>query len=165
MVRHGIKGVVPGGGRVEEIAVRWQEALRLAGRETDLGEDLALVLQIHLADTQEQAVSEATCWFEEQLKVLAPLDRMPALTQEQVDATYHPGKAPYAGLPTIGDLVRDGAWICGPPEHAIEQLEEIQDRLPGLERVTVSAGGLAMPPSVLKADLKWFGEAVMPRFI
>ncbi len=165
MVRHGIKGVVPGGGRVEEIAERWQEAHRLAGRETELGEDLALVLQIHLADTQQQAVDEARCWFEEQLKVLAPLDRMPALTQEQVDATYDPGKAPFAGLPTIEDLVSDGAWICGPPEHVVERLEEIQDRLPGLKRITVSAGALAIPPSVLKADLKWFGEAVMPRFI
>ena len=34
MIKHGIKGVVPGGGRVDEIAAKWQEALGCAGRDT-----------------------------------------------------------------------------------------------------------------------------------
>ena len=165
MVKHGIKGVVPGGGRVDEIAAKWQEALGRAGRDTELGEDLALVLQVHLADTREQAVEEARHWFEEQLKVLAPLGRMPTLSEEQIAATFDPQKAPRAGLPTVDDLVRDGAWICGPPEHVAEKLWEIQERLPGLERVTIGAGALAIPPSVIRRDLAWFGEAVLPQFI
>ena len=164
MIKHGIKGVVPGGGRVDEIAAKWQEALGHAGRDTQLGEDLAVVLQIHLADTQEQAVEEATVWFEEQLKVLAPLGRMPALTAEQIEATYDAQKAPLVGLPTARDLVRDGAWICGPPEHVCERLADLQESLPGLERVTVSAGALAIPPSVLKQDLEWIGKEVLPKF-
>lgn len=164
MVKHGIKGIVPGGGRVEEIATKWQEALCRAGRDTELGEDLAVVLQIHLADTQEQAVQEATVWFEEQLKVLAPLGRMPSLTAEQIQATYDAEKAPLAGLPTARDLVRDGGWICGPPEHVCAKLADLQEKLPGLERVTMSAGALAIPPSVLKQDLKWFGQEVLPKF-
>ena len=92
MVKHGIKGVVPGGPRVDEIAANWREAHLRAGRNTELGEGLALVLQIHIADTEEQAIQEATVWFEEQLKVLAPLGRMPTLTEEQIQATFDPEK-------------------------------------------------------------------------
>ena len=164
MIKHRIKGVVPGGGRVDEIATTWREALRRSGRDTELGEDLALALQIHLADTQEKAIQEASVWFEEQLKVLAPLGRMPRLTQEQSQATFDSEKAPLAGLPTARDLVRDNAWICGPPEHVVEKFSEIQERLPGLERVTVGAGALAIPPSVIKQDLEWFGKEVLPKF-
>ena len=135
-----------------------------SGRDAALGGDLALVLQIHMADTQEKAIQEASVWFEEQLKVLAPLGRMPQLAREQILATYDPEKAPSAGLPTVHDLVRDGAWICGPPEHVFERLSEIQEEFPGLERVSVGAGALAYPPSVLRQDIEWFGKEVLPKF-
>ena len=164
MIKHGIKGVVPGGGRVDEIAAKWREGLLRAGRDTELGEDLALVVQIHIADTQEKAIEEASVWFEEQLKAVAPLGRMPTLTREQILATYDPEKAPLAGLPTVHDLVRDSAWICGPPEHVFEKLSEIQEKLPGLERVSIGGGALGIPPSVIRKDIEWFGKEVMPKF-
>ena len=164
MVKHGIKGVVPAGGRVDEIARKWQEALAQAGRETELGEGLALVLQIHMADTEEKAIEEATVWFEEQLKVLSPLGRMPHLTQEQIQATFDPEKAPTAGLPTVRDLVAEGGWICGPPEHVYERLSEIREKLPRLERISVGGGALGIPPSVIREDIEWFGKEVMPKF-
>ena len=164
MVKHGIKGVVPGGAIVDEIATTWRESLSRSGRDARLGEDLALVVQIHMADTRDKAIQEASVWFEEQLKVLAPLGRMPQLTRDQILATYDPEKAPLAGLPTAHDLVRDSAWICGPPEHVFEKLSEIQKRLPGLERVSVGAGALAFPPSVIRQNIEWFGREVMPRF-
>ena len=164
MIKHGIKGVVPGGGRTMEIAQKWQEGLARAGRETELGEDLALVLQIHLADSEEQAVAEATPWSQEQLKVLAPLGRMPTLTQEQILSTYN-GKAAFdAGLPTVEDRVRDGGWICGPPDHVYEKICDIQESFPGLSRITIAAGALAIPPSAMRRDLEWFGKEVLPRF-
>ena len=125
MIKHGIKGVVPGGKRVDEVATEWHAALAASGRETELGEDLELVLQVILADTEERAISAASVWFEEQLKVLAPLRRMPFLTREQILATCDPERAPGAGLRTV----RDGAWICGPPEHVFERICEYQERL------------------------------------
>ena len=164
MIKHGINGVVPGGGRAVEIARKWQERLAASGRDTELGEDLALVLQVHLADTQEEAIADATIWFEEQLKSLAPLGRMPTLTQKQIDSTYDPAKAPHAGLPCAADLVKDGGWICGPPEHVYERICKIQDQLPGLERITVQGGALGIPPSAIRRDLEWFGRDVLPRF-
>ena len=164
MMKHGIKGVVPGGKRVDEVARKWQEAQGARGHDTELGEDLELVLQIIMADTQEQAIEEGSVWFEEQIKVLSPLGRMPFLKREQILATYDPEKAPTAGLPTVHDLVRDGAWICGPPEHVYERICEYQERLPGLRRVSVGAGALAIPPSVLRKNIEWFGKEVLPRF-
>ena len=165
MMKHGIKGVVPGAGkRSMEIARRWQEAHAINGRETELGEGLALVLQIHFADTVEEAQEEARVWFEEQLKALAPLGRMPQLSEAQILATYDPVKAPAAGLPTVRDLVADDAWICGPPEHVVDKLGEIQERFPGLERISVGAGALGIPPSVLRREIETFGEKVMPAF-
>ncbi len=164
MVKHGIKGVVPGGPRVDEIAAKWKEAHSRAGRDIALGEDLALVLQIHIADTEAQAIQEASIWFEEQLKVLAPLGRMPTLTTEQIQATFDPEAAPLAGLPTVHDLVRDGGWICGPPAHVVEKISAIQERLPGLDRVTIGAGALAIPPSAIRRDIERFGNEVLPQF-
>ena len=164
MIKHGISGVVPGGSRALEIARKWQERLSESGRDTELGGDLALVLQIHLADTQEEALADATIWFEEQLKSLAPLGRMPTLTPEQIDATYDPLKAPHAGLPTARDLVEDGGWICGSPEHVYQRICEIQEQFPGLERITVQGGALGIPPSAIRRDLEWFGREVLPKF-
>ena len=164
MIKHGIKGVVPGGGRAAEIARKWQARLDESGRDTELGEDLTLVLQVHLANTQEEAIADATIWWEEQLKCLAPLGRMPTLTQEQIDATYDPEKAPHAGLPTACDLVKDGGWICGPPEHVYGRICEIQEQFPGLQRITVQGGALGIPPSAIRHDLEWFGREVLPKF-
>ena len=164
MVKHGIKGVVPGGPRVDEIAVKWREAHLHSGRDTELGGGLALVLQVHIADTEEKAIQEASVWFEEQLKVLAPLGRMPTLTEEQIQATFDPEKAPLAGLPTVHDLVSGGGWICGPPAHVFEKISAIQERLPGLERVTIGAGALAIPPSAIRQDIERFGREVLPKF-
>ncbi|MBM3262113.1 MAG: LLM class flavin-dependent oxidoreductase [candidate division Zixibacteria bacterium] len=164
MIRHGIKGVVPSGGRMDEIVKKWREALHRAGRETLPGEGLAIVVQVHLADTQEQAIREATTWYEEQVKVLAPLRMMPGLTETQIQATFDPLQAPTAGLPTIRDMVRAGSWICGPPEHVFECLSEIENRFPGLERIVVGAGAMAMPPDIILRDLAWFGTEVLPKF-
>ena len=147
-----------------EIAEQWRADRARAGVDGALGEGLALVLQIHLADSEQEAIREATPWFEEQLKVLAPLGRLPTLTAAQIDATYDGAAAPQAGLPTVCDLVADGAWLCGPPERIAEKLAVIVALLPGLERVTIGAGALGIPPSVIKRNIEWFGREVLPKF-
>ena len=58
----------------------------------------------------------------------------------------------------------EGSWICGPPEHVIEKLQELQERFPGLDRVFVAAGGLGIPPSAMLADIESFSNEVMPFF-
>ena len=52
MARHGIKGVIAGGtapgGQAEQGAALYRDALARAGRETELGEGLAVGFQMHL---------------------------------------------------------------------------------------------------------------------
>ena len=62
------------------------------------------------------------------------------------------------------NLVKDGAWLCGPPEHIAEKLADIQTQLPGLERVTIGAGALGIPPRIIKQNIEWFGREVLPKF-
>jgi alkanesulfonate monooxygenase SsuD/methylene tetrahydromethanopterin reductase-like flavin-dependent oxidoreductase (luciferase family) len=165
MAKHNIKGVITGVGEgAERFAVEYRAALARVGLETQLGEGLAIGFQLHMSDTQEKATQEAAPFYEEQLKALAPLGRFPKLTEEQIRATFDPAKAPLAGLPTLQDAVKEGSWICGPPGHVVDKLEELQERFPGLERVFITAGGLGIPPSVMQADISWFGKEVMPAF-
>ena len=165
MAKHNIKGVITGVGEgAERFAVEYRAALARVGLETQLGEGLAIGFQLHMSDTQEKAIQEAAPFYEEQLKALAPLGRFPKLTEEQIRATFDPAKAPLAGLPTLQDAVKEGSWICGPPGHVVDKLEELQERFPGLERVFITAGGLGIPPSVMQADISWFGKEVMPAF-
>jgi alkanesulfonate monooxygenase SsuD/methylene tetrahydromethanopterin reductase-like flavin-dependent oxidoreductase (luciferase family) len=167
MVKHGIKGVVAGGtargGHAERTFQRWRETMSKHGRETESGEDLALGFQIHLADTEEKAISEATPVYEEQLKVLAPLGRFPKLTEAQVAATFDPVNARRAGLPTLRDAVKDGTWLCGSPSQIQERISDIIHRFPGLDRISVGLGGLAMPPSIIREDIERFGSEVLPK--
>ena len=165
MAKHNIKGVITGVGEgAERFAVEYRAALARVGLETQLGEGLAIGFQLHMSDTQEKAIQEAAPFYEEQLKALAPLGRFPKLTEEQIRATFDPAKAPLAGLPTLQDAVKEGSWICGPPGHVVDKLEELQERFPGLERVFITAGGLGIPPSVMQADISWFGKEVMLAF-
>ena len=166
MATHGIRGVIAGGtapgGTAEKMAKQYQETLARTGRTTELGEGLAIGFQIYMADTIEKAESEAAPYYEEMIKLLAPLGRLPHLTEEQIRATEDPAKAPHASLPTVRNAVRDGTWFCGPPEHIHDKILELEDRFPGLDRIFIHVGGPGIPPSILRRDLEWFGTEVMP---
>jgi alkanesulfonate monooxygenase SsuD/methylene tetrahydromethanopterin reductase-like flavin-dependent oxidoreductase (luciferase family) len=167
MVRHGMKGVIGGGaaagGANEKTVSAWRDALARAGRETEPGEDLAIGFYIHIAETQETAVNEASRFFEEHMKMFAPLGFVRGLTDEQIRATSDPAKAALAGLPTIRDALEAGSWLCGPPEHIVERLMEVQERFPGLEHVNVGSV-VGTPQSVVLEQVEALGREVMPAF-
>lgn len=167
MARHGIKGMIGGGAAVggasQEVIKRWQETLARHGRETELGGDLIIGFSFHIADTQEKAMREARPFFEENMKMFGPLGFVRGLTDEQIAALGDPALAPHAGLPTIEDSVKAGSWLCGPPEHIIERLMEVQERYPGLEQVNVGAV-VGTPQEVVVEQLEWFAKEVMPAF-
>ena len=166
MARYGIKGVIAGGtsigGRAEQAAAMYRDGLARAGRVTELGEDLAVGFQMHLADTREAALQEASPWFEEQLKGLAPLNRFPDFTDAQVRATAEGTKARTVGLPTIHDVDAEGSWVCGPPNYVRDHVMSLLQRMPGLRRVFIQTGSLGVPPSAMRADLEWFAQDIMP---
>ena len=167
MARHGIKGVIgggaAGGGAPSKTVIAWQEALARHGRETKLGADLVIGLMFHIADTEEQAIREATPFFEEWMKMFAPLGFVPGLSDEQIRALADPQLAPHTPLPTLREAVQSGAWLVGPPERIVERLQELQARYPGLEEVHVGQV-VGTDQQVILEQLEWFARDVMPAF-
>ena len=168
MAQQAIKGFIGGGaaagGASDEVVKRWQETLAKHGRETELGGDLIIGYSVHLADTEQKAMDQVRLWLEERIKMFGPLGFVPGLTEEQLDALTDPRRARGAGLPTIEDGVRSGAWFCGPPEVVTEKLMEIQERYPGLEEVNLGVTSMGMPLSATLEQLEWIGKDILPKF-
>ena len=95
--------------------------------------------------------------------MFGPLRLVRALSDEQIEAMADPHRAPFAGLPTIEEAVKGGAFLCGPPELIIEQLMRLEEQYPGLERITVSHP-VSTPQAVMLEQWEWFAAEVMPAF-
>ncbi len=167
MAKHDIKGIIGGGaaagGAAEAVMGQWRDTLAKKGRETEMGTDLAVGYTIHIAETEDKAVSEARSFFEENMKMFAPLGFVGGLSNDQIDAVGDPRRARSAGLPTLEDGIRAGSWLCGPPEMVTEKLMGIQDRYPGLEQINVGSV-VGTPQSAVLEQLDAFGKDVMPKF-
>jgi len=167
MARHGIKGVIGGGaasGGANDAVIRaWRDALARHGRETELGADLIVGLSVYIADDVEQGIREAAPFFEENMKMFAPLGFVRGLTPEQIAATADPARIRRANLPTLRQAVEAGAWLVGPADLITQKLMELQARYPGLEAVNVGLP-VGTPRAVLLEQLERFAREVMPNF-
>lgn len=168
MAKHGIKGTIGGGvaegGALDSVVEAYRDALRRSGREdAELGEDLCIGQHFYIASTEEQAMREAAPLFEENLKMFGPLRLTRGLSEDQIRDISDPKRAPTAGLPTIEDAVKSGAFLCGPPELLIEKLTALGNKYPGLRRVTVSQP-VGAPQSMILEQLERFALEVMPAF-
>ena len=167
MAKYGIKGVIGGGaapgGAADKVVDAWQRVQANHGRELPRGGDLNVGFSCYIADTEEQAVEEATKYFEENVKMFAPLGFVGGLTDEQIAATADPLRVKNAGLPTLKDAIKAGSWLCGPPDLIIEKLMDVQQRLPGLEQITLN-NTIGMPQNAILEQLDRFASDVMPAF-
>ena len=167
MARHGIKGIIGGGvaegGAIHDVIVAFRDAYLRAGKDVQLGENLSIGYHFYLADTQEKAIKEAARYYEENLKMFGPLRLVRSLSDEQIEAMGDPRRAPTAGLPTIERAVQRGGFLCGPPELIIEQLKELEEQYPGLDRVGMSHP-VGTPEKVILEQLEWLARDVMPAF-
>ena len=168
MVKHGIKGIIGGGaaagGAADQVIKQWQDTLAKNGRKTELGTDLCIGYSVHIADTEEQAINEARPFFEENMKMFAPLGFVRGLSDAQITALEQgSAKARSANLPTIEDGIKAASWICGPAEMVAQKINELQKRYPGLEQVNVGCV-IGTPQSVILDQLERFGKQVMPEF-
>jgi alkanesulfonate monooxygenase SsuD/methylene tetrahydromethanopterin reductase-like flavin-dependent oxidoreductase (luciferase family) len=165
MARHGIKGIIGGGAATmaEGPIAGYRDAFARAGRELALGENLCLGLYFHLADSRERALRELTPWYEEHVKMFAPLGFVPGITEDQIRAVAKRGGWAAAGVPTLEHFTRTGAWYAGPPEGLVAYLKDLEARYPGLEFVNVSSS-LGTPKAVCLEQLAWFARDVMPHF-
>jgi alkanesulfonate monooxygenase SsuD/methylene tetrahydromethanopterin reductase-like flavin-dependent oxidoreductase (luciferase family) len=167
MARHGIKGIIGGGaaagGANEKVIRAFREARARAGRETELGGDLCIGFSFHIADSVEQGIKEATPFFEENMKMFAPLGFVPGLRPEQIEALADPKSARASNPPTLRNAVKAGSWLIGPPELITEQLMEVQHKYPGLEVVNVGQV-VGTPQAQILEQLERFSVEVMPAF-
>jgi alkanesulfonate monooxygenase SsuD/methylene tetrahydromethanopterin reductase-like flavin-dependent oxidoreductase (luciferase family) len=167
MARHGIKGVIgggaAGGGAASKTVTAWQEALARQGRQTEPGGDLVVGIMFHIAETEEEAIRQARPFFEEWMKMFAPLGFVPGLSEEQIRALGDPSLARRTPLPTLEEAVASGAWMVGPPQRLVERLHELEERYPGLEEVHVGQV-VGTDQQVILEQLEWFARDVMPVF-
>ena len=74
-----------------------------------------------------------------------------------------PAKAPTADLPRIDDAVKAGGYLTGPPELITEQIMSLEDRYPGLNRISVGQP-VGTPEAVILEQLQRFSEEILPAF-
>ena len=167
MAKHRIKGIIGGGvaegGVMDKTMTDFQAAIQRTGRDAQLGEDLSVGFHFFLTDSKEQGIKDAAKFYEENVKMFGPLRLHRGLSEQQMSDIADPRRAPFAGLPTMEQAVESGAVLCGPPERVIEQLQEVAERYPGLERIGVSHP-VGTPQNIILEQLEWFAKDVMPAF-
>ena len=167
MARHHMKGIIGGGaatgGASDEVIYSWQKMQEKYGTETELGGNLCVGFSLHIAESEEKALEEARPFFEENMKMFAPLGFVRGLSDAQIDALGSGSAAKTAGLPTLKQSVEAGNWLVGTPESITEKLMKLQDRYPGLDMVNVGQV-IGTPQEVIEEQLQRFGEEVIPHF-
>ena len=141
MPRHGIKGLVgeggAPGGATGKVTHQWRNTLARTRRDAQLGEDLIVGYLLALAPSHEKAIELGQPFFEENLKMFGALHIVQGLTDEQIAALAEPEKALRTGIPTMQRGVDAGSYLWDTSDQVIEQLMEVQERLPRLEMVNL----------------------------
>ena len=165
MMKHRIKGLIGGGAATmaEKSIFAFKEASDRAGLNYKLGEGLSLGIFYYLADSRERAVREITPYYEEHVKMFGPLGFVPGITPAQLEASTKRGGWGAAGVPSVEDYMKVGAWFAGPPEDLVAYLRTLEQKYPGLEYVHLS-NSMGTPKAVMLEQLAWLGKEVMPHF-
>jgi alkanesulfonate monooxygenase SsuD/methylene tetrahydromethanopterin reductase-like flavin-dependent oxidoreductase (luciferase family) len=165
MVRHGIKGAVGGGAATMAVGPiqAYRDAAARAGKDLKLGENLTVGVFFYLANTREEAVRAMTPYYEEHVKMFAPLGFVPGITPAGVAAAAKRGGWAEAGVPTLQHYMDLGAWFAGTPQQLIEHLKGLEARFPGMEHINLSTS-LTTPKTVMLEQFQRLAEEVMPAF-
>jgi alkanesulfonate monooxygenase SsuD/methylene tetrahydromethanopterin reductase-like flavin-dependent oxidoreductase (luciferase family) len=165
MVKHGIKGAVGGGAATLQQGpiTAYRDAAARAGHDLQLGQNLMLGIFFHLADTREKAVAALRPLYEEHAKMFAPLGFLPGATPAHVAAIGRRGGWYEAGVPTLEDYIKTGAWFAGTPDQLVATLKELEERYPGMQDINLSTP-MGTPEAVMLDQFQWVTEAVMPAF-
>jgi alkanesulfonate monooxygenase SsuD/methylene tetrahydromethanopterin reductase-like flavin-dependent oxidoreductase (luciferase family) len=165
MVQHGIKGAVGGGAATmaEGPIQAYRDAAARAGKELMLGENLTVGVFFYVADTREKAIRELTPYYEEHVKMFAPLGFVPGITPPQVVAAAKRGGWTEAGVPTLDHYMKLGSWFAGTPQQLVEHLKKLEARFPGMEHINLSTS-LCTPKTVMLEQFQRVAEEVIPAF-
>jgi alkanesulfonate monooxygenase SsuD/methylene tetrahydromethanopterin reductase-like flavin-dependent oxidoreductase (luciferase family) len=165
MVRHGIKGAVGGGAATmaEGPIQAYRDAAARAGKHLKLGENLTIGIFFYLAHSRETAIHELTPYYEEHVKMFAPLGFVPGITSPQVAAAARRGGWTQAGVPSLDHYMKLGSWFAGTSQELIEHLRKLEARYPGMEHINLSTS-IGTPKSVMLEQFQRVAEEVMPAF-
>lgn len=165
MIRHDIKGMVGGGAATmaEGPIKAYQQAAERAGKNWKLGENLGIGIFFYLANSKEQAIKELRPYYEEHVKMFAPLGFVPGITPSQVEAVAGRGGWEAAGVPSLEHYMKLGSWFAGTSAELIEHLKGMESRFPGLETINLSTA-LTTPKAVMIEQFHRIKEEVMPAF-
>jgi len=141
----------------------YRDAAARAGKDLKLGENLTVGIFFHLAKTREQAIRELTPYYEEHVKMFAPLGFVPGVTPQQVAAAARAGGWDAAGVPRLDHYMKLGAWFAGTAEQLIEHLKKLEARYPGMEHINLSTS-MGTPKAVMLEQFQRVAEEVMPAF-
>jgi hypothetical protein len=95
-----------------------------------------------------------TSFYEEHVKMFAPLGFVPGITPEQVTATQARGGWTKAGVPTLKHFMKLGSWFAGTPADLVEHLKKFVARFPGLEHIDLSTS-ISTPQQVMLEQIHW----------
>src|ERR1700720_2415813 len=165
MLRHGIRGLVGGGAATmaEGPIQAYQRVANSMGRNLKLGEGLAIGVSFYLAKTREQAIREMLPYYEEHVKMFAPLGFVPGITPAQVEAAARRGGWDAAGVPTLDHYLKLGSWFAGTPDDLVAHLKSFEERYPGMQHINLSPP-LTTPKDKMVEQYRMVGELVMPHF-
>ena len=165
MLRHGIRGLVGGGAATmaEGPIQAYQRVANSMGHNFQLGEGLAIGVSFYLAKTREQAIREMLPYYEEHVKMFAPLGFVPGITPAQVEAAARRGGWDAAGVPTLDHYLKLGSWFAGTPDDLVAHLKSFEERYPGMQHINLSPP-LTTPKDKMVEQYRMVGELVMPHF-
>ena len=165
MVRHGIKGLVGGGSATmaEGPIQAYQRVANAMGQDLKLGENLTIGVSFYLAKTREQAIREMKPYYEEHVKMFAPLGFVPGITPAQIEAVARRGGWEAAGVPTLEHFLELGSWFAGTPDDLVAHLKRFEERYPGMQHINLSPP-LTTPKDKIVEQYRVVGELVMPHF-
>jgi alkanesulfonate monooxygenase SsuD/methylene tetrahydromethanopterin reductase-like flavin-dependent oxidoreductase (luciferase family) len=158
----GFKAMVALTGEVlaQRLINSFREVAAKAGRNLQLGQDMALGIGFYIADTQQEAINRVRPYHDERYKWFAPFGFV-----RYTDSEGRPWGTPGAPArtPNIEDGVQQKAWFCGNPSQFVAYLREMEERYPGLEDIVLQWPE-GMPWAEFKEQLSVFAREVMPAF-
>jgi alkanesulfonate monooxygenase SsuD/methylene tetrahydromethanopterin reductase-like flavin-dependent oxidoreductase (luciferase family) len=162
IARQGIKGMVAYNGDklTRQVFTAYRDEAAMAGRNLQLGEDLALGLAFYLGDSKQAAIESVRPYHDERFKWFSKFGLV-RYVDDDGRMWGTPG-AP-ARLPHVEDGVAQRAWLCGTPDEVVAELKAYEAEYPGLDQV-VMHWPEGIPPAEFLQQLTWFAESVMPHF-
>jgi alkanesulfonate monooxygenase SsuD/methylene tetrahydromethanopterin reductase-like flavin-dependent oxidoreductase (luciferase family) len=135
--------------RLGELMSRYQE------RPVRPGEDRMLVVHVHIADSEAEAMRRIRDPHDERFRFLAAQRPIGGYLTEDGEPF------PFGRIPTLDESVRQAGWFVGTPERVRDGLLEVADAF-GLEELAVEVAYSGMSERDVAEQIERFARDVRP---